>query len=115
MREGAVGLPVNRDGIQRLIGARNDFHGLRRVKDPAGNEVGMLVMTCACGCGGHVLIKATDFENVAAYTLDFAARMKTAQRAPAIGTAVYVKGHEPLGIAAEQVRCGMRTQLRAST
>lgn len=95
---------------RRGIGARPDFKGARR--EP---QVDGLVFSCACGCGGHVLVDREPMERLEAYRLAHTARAKAKRWSAAVfGGACYVRGHEPMGIIGEAVRTGERTHLRAT-
>lgn len=92
------------------LGARADFVGYR--------DKG-LIFTCACGCGGHALVDRVGMEQLDAYIRDKGPSPKWAERDPGtrggLTTNVYINEHQPLGIAAEKIRCGQRVALRAST
>lgn len=93
----------------RGLGARADFVGLR-----GDGADARLVFKCACGCGGHALVSRSEMEKVEAYRTYLNAKAATAGRPHCFGGAVYVTGHEPLGIAFANTRCGERTHLRAT-
>jgi hypothetical protein len=73
------------------------------------------VFKCACGCGGHVLIKRT-----AAVALDVArdeARQRASEdgEAHCFGSGYFIEHHEPLGMVCRGSRVGKRTHLRATS
>lgn len=92
------------------LGARRDFVGYR--------DKG-LIFTCACGCGGHALVDREGMEQLDAYIRTRPAPPRWAEREVTgrggLTSAVYITDHQPLGIAAEKIRCGARVALRATT
>jgi hypothetical protein len=108
-RNANTDIVVVTDATRRGLGERADFVGRRQEDGVDG-----LVFRCSCGCGGHVVVDRVKMEKVEAYRRAFKARCESRGVSPGFGGAVYVKGHEPMGILAETVRTGERTQLRAT-